>query len=203
MLEHLENVRLPAGYLDRVPRQLSGGEAQRVAIARAIATNPSFVVLDEPTSSLDLSGRASMLSILSSLQEKLGLTYLLISHDLHTVGAYANRVAVMYLGAIVETGPAQAVFDNPQHPYTQALLSASLPADPTLRSNRFILKGEVPSSIDLPKGCPFASRCPLVTDDCLTGPPAFRVAGLEQIAACIRLDDASNKIQAATASPPN
>lgn len=199
-LELLEYVRLSAKYLDRVPRQLSGGEAQRIAIARAMATNPSFVVLDEPTSSLDLSVRASVLSLLSSLQEKLRLTYLLISHDLHAVSAYSDRVAVMYLGAIVEMGPAATVFMNPQHPYTQALLTASLPADPTQRSSRFLLKGEVPSSIDLPTGCPFASRCPLVTDDCKRSRPAFRVAGPEHVAACIRLDDGSNKIRAAAAA---
>ena len=203
MLELLEYVRLPRGYLDRVPRQLSGGEAQRIGIARAIATNPSFVVLDEPTSSLDLSVRASVLSILSSLQEKLGLTYLLISHDLHTVGAYADRVAVMYLGSIVEMGPARAVFDDPQHPYTQALLSANLPADPTQRSSRFILKGEVPSSIELPPGCPFASRCPLVKDECLHAKPAFRVAGPDHVAACVRIDDHSNKIRGAAPAALN
>jgi peptide/nickel transport system ATP-binding protein len=194
MLELLENVRLGPRYLDRIPRQLSGGEAQRVAIARAIATNPGFLVLDEPTSSLDLSIRSTVLSILSSLQEKLGLTYLLISHDLHTVSAYADRVAVMYLGAIVEMGPAQRIFEDPQHPYTQALLSASLPADPTRRSNRFLLSGEVPSSIELPRGCLFASRCPLVYEACLAEHPKFRVAGPEHAAACVRLDDATNRI---------
>jgi peptide/nickel transport system ATP-binding protein len=197
MLELLENVRLGPKYLDRVPRQLSGGEAQRIAIARAIATNPGFLVLDEPTSSLDLSIRSSVLSILATLQRKLGLTYLLISHDLHTVSAYADRVAVMYLGAIVEMGPAEHVFADPQHPYTQALLSASLPADPTRRSNRFLLTGEVPSSIELPQGCLFASRCPLVIDACLTQHPRFRVAGPDQVAACIRLDDHTNKITGA------
>jgi oligopeptide/dipeptide ABC transporter ATP-binding protein len=197
MLELLEYVKLPASYLDRAPRQLSGGEAQRVGIARAIATNPGFLVLDEPTSSLDLSVRASVLSILSSLQEKLGLTYLLISHDLNSVSAYSDRVAVMYLGAIVEMGPAQRIFENPQHPYTQALLSAALPADPTLRTNRFLLAGEVPSSIDLPHGCLFASRCPLVINGCLPSHPHFRVATPDHSAACIRLDDGTNKIQRA------
>ncbi|OLB96612.1 MAG: hypothetical protein AUI15_13915 [Actinobacteria bacterium 13_2_20CM_2_66_6] len=194
LLELLEYVKLPARYLDRAPRQLSGGEAQRIAIARAIATNPGFLVLDEPTSSLDLSVRASVLSLLSTLQKRLGLTYMLISHDLHTVSAYADRVAVMYLGAIVEMGPAQRLFEDPQHPYTQALLSASLPADPTQRSNRFLLAGEVPSPIDLPHGCLFASRCPLVIEPCLPQQPRFRVAGPEHIAACIRLDDRTNKI---------
>jgi oligopeptide/dipeptide ABC transporter ATP-binding protein len=194
LLELLVDVRLSASYLDRVPRELSGGEAQRIAIARAIATNPGFLVLDEPTSSLDLSVRASVLSILKRLQDQLGLTYLLISHDLHTVSAYADRVAVMYLGRIVELGPAQRVFDDPQHPYTQALLSASLPADPTVQVDRFLLKGEIPSAIDLPEGCLFASRCPIVKKECLAAPPAHRQASADHTAACIRLDDGTNKI---------
>jgi oligopeptide/dipeptide ABC transporter ATP-binding protein len=200
MLELLEYVKLPPNYLERVPRQLSGGEAQRVAIARAIATNPGFLVLDEPTSSLDLSVRASVLAILSSLQQRLGLTYLLISHDLHSVSAYADRVAVMYLGAVVEMGPAQRVFEDPQHPYTQALLSAALPADPARRASRFVLSGEVPSPIDLPHGCLFASRCPLVVSDCLPAQPRFREAAPDHFAACIRLDDGTNKIPGSTST---
>jgi oligopeptide/dipeptide ABC transporter ATP-binding protein len=194
LLELLDYVRLDPSYLERVPRELSGGEAQRIAIARAIATSPGFIVLDEPTSSLDLSVRASVLSILSSLQKTLGLTYLLISHDLHTVSAYADRVAVMYLGAIVELGPAESVFEQPQHPYTQALLSASLPADPTIDVDRFLLKGEIPSSIDLPSGCLFASRCPIVKKECLAARPEHRHSTPEHSAACIRLDDGTNRI---------
>ena len=197
MLQLLDNVKLPPAYLSRVPRELSGGEAQRIAIARAIATNPGFLVLDEPTSSLDLSVRASVLSILTGLQKKLGLTYLLISHDLHTVSAYADRVAVMYLGAIVELGPAQRVFEDPQHPYTQALLSASLPADPKVKLNRFVLSGEIPSSITLPQGCLFASRCPLVMSGCLPRQPESRNASADHVAACVRLDDGTNKIRGA------
>jgi oligopeptide/dipeptide ABC transporter ATP-binding protein len=196
MLELLESVRLGPHYLERVPRELSGGEAQRVAIARAIATNPGFLVLDEPTSSLDLSVRASVLSILARLKRELGLTYLLISHDLHTVSAYADHVAVMYLGTIVESGPAQQVFEDPQHPYTQALLSATLAADPTVKLERFVLTGEIPSAIDLPHGCLFASRCPLVKDDCLAARPSPRQASTDHTAKCIRLDDGTNKIRA-------
>ncbi|WP_338202372.1 ABC transporter ATP-binding protein [Candidatus Nephthysia bennettiae] len=208
VLELLEHVRLGPGYLDRVPHELSGGEAQRIAIARAIATNPSFLVLDEPTSSLDLSVRASVLAIIKSLQERLGLTYLLISHDLHTVSAYADRVAVMYLGSIVEIGPAHRVFDDPQHPYTQALLSATLSADPTVPLNRLLLVGEIPSAIDLPEGCLFATRCPIVKKDCLAARPAHRYASDDHAAACIRLDDGTNKVSrtaaaTAQATPPN
>lgn len=196
MLELVEYVRLGPTYLSRVPRELSGGEAQRIAIARAIATSPSFLVLDEPTSSLDLSVRASVLSILSALQKRLGLSYLLISHDLHTVSAYADRVAVMYLGSIVEIGPADRVFGDPQHPYTQALLSASLSADPTVPVDRLLLKGEIPSAIDLPPGCLFASRCPISKKECLPARPAYRQASLDHLVACIRLDDHTNKVRA-------
>jgi oligopeptide/dipeptide ABC transporter ATP-binding protein len=195
MLELLGQVRLGSGYLNRVPRALSGGEAQRVAIARAMATNPGFLVLDEPTSSLDLSVRASVLSVLDSLRRERHLTCLLISHDLHTISAHCDRVAVMYLGSIVEMGSAQQVFEDPQHPYTQALLSASLPADPTVPLDRVLLKGEIPSAIQLPGGCLFATRCPLAKAECLPARPAFRRASPGHLAACIRLDDSTNHIR--------
>jgi oligopeptide/dipeptide ABC transporter ATP-binding protein len=194
MHELLDYVRLGATYLERLPRELSGGEAQRVAIARSLATEPGFLVLDEPTSSLDLSVRASVLGLLDTLQDRLGLTYLLISHDLHAVSAHSDRVAVMYLGSIVEIGPAHTVFTDPQHPYTQALLSASLPADPAVRLARVPLKGEIPSSINLPQGCLFVSRCPIVKKECLEARPAHRAASSDHTAACIRLDDGSNHI---------
>lgn len=195
-VELLRLVRLEPEHLDRLPHQLSGGQLQRVGIARAIATEPELVVLDEPTSSLDLSVRAGVLALLRELQQRLGLTYLLISHDLATVGAYCDEVAVMYLGAIVETGPAAAVFEDPQHPYTQALLSADLPPDPSVTVSRHPLEGEIPSPLDLPSGCLFSSRCPLVRDDC-TGRhpdhrPASRVPG--HSAACVRIDDRTNAL---------
>lgn len=190
----LERVRLPRAYADRYPRELSGGEAQRVGIARAIATNPDFLVLDEPTSSLDLSVRTGVLHVLMELQQELGLTYLLISHDLATIAAYCDSVAVMYLGSIIEMGPAGRVFGDPQHPYTQALLSSSLPADPSVRLGRHVLEGEIPSSIDLPRGCLFASRCPLVREDCLPERPAFRTVSPGHVAACVRIDDGTNRI---------
>lgn len=193
--ELLHLVRLEEQHLDRLPHQLSGGQLQRVGIARAIATDPSFIVLDEPTSSLDLSVRAGVLRLLRELQERLGLTYLLISHDLATVGAYCDQVAVMYLGSLVEAGNAAAVFESPQHPYTQALLSADLPPDPTVELRRHLLDGEMPSPLDLPAGCCFASRCPVVRDDCWDVPPALRDAGRDaHRAACLRLDDSTNLI---------
>jgi oligopeptide/dipeptide ABC transporter ATP-binding protein len=196
--ELLQAVRLDESYLERLPRRLSGGEAQRVAIARAIATHPDLLVLDEPTSSLDLHVRRSILDLLDRLQTEYGLTYLLISHDLHMVSAHADRVAVMYLGEIVEAGPARMVFDAPQHPYTQALLSASLVADPKVRRERILLRGEIPSPIDLPSGCLFASRCALALDACRAERPAPRRLGDDHVAACIRIDDGTNQLRGAT-----
>jgi oligopeptide/dipeptide ABC transporter ATP-binding protein len=197
----LRSVRLDESYLTRMPRRLSGGEAQRVAIARAIATDPAFLVLDEPTSSLDLHVRRSILTLLDTLQQELGLTYLLISHDLHMVSAHADHVAVMYLGRIVEHGPARRVFEDPQHPYTQALLSATLSADPMVRPSRILLQGEIPSPIDLPTGCLFASRCPLALDACRSGPPADRVVAPDHRAACIRIDDGTNRLRPTARGP--
>lgn len=195
--ELLDLVLLGPRFLRRLPRELSGGEAQRVGIARAIATNPDFLVLDEPTSSLDFSARTGILSLLLRLRDELSLTYLLISHDLYSIGAYCDRVMVMYLGLLVEVGPTQSVFDSPQHPYTQALLSARLPADPEVRLARHILRGEVPSAIDVPKGCVFASRCPLVRDDCLPVQPPPSVVGSGHTAACVRISDGTNLLDLA------
>ena len=190
--ELLELVNLEPHHLRRFPHELSGGQLQRIGIARAIALNPDFVVLDEPTSSLDLTVRAGVLKLLRALQRELGLTYLLISHDLATVAAYCDDVAVMYLGSVVERGPAGEVFAAPQHPYTQALLSAELPADPTVKLRRYVLQGEIPSPVNLPTGCLFASRCPLVLDECRAGPPLHRNVTAGHSAACIRIDDGTN-----------
>lgn len=204
--ELLHLVRLDPQHLDRLPHQLSGGQLQRVGIARAIATEPDFLVLDEPTSSLDLSVRAGVLRLLQELQQRLGMTYLLISHDLATVGAYCDRMAVMYLGAIVEVGKARDVFESPQHPYTQALLSADLPPDPSVAIARHHLEGEIPSPLDLPSGCLFMTRCPLVREDCRGEHPDHRFVtghGREHSAACVRLDDGTNMIPANGTRPHN
>jgi len=195
--ELLELVNLERVHLNRFPHELSGGQLQRIGIARAIALNPSFIVLDEPTSSLDLTVRAGVLSLLRRLQEELGLTYLLISHDLATVSAYCDEMAVMYLGSVVERGRASEVFADPQHPYTQALLSAQLPADPAATVERHRLTGEIPSPVDLPRGCLFASRCPIVHDACREGRPTTRTITPTHGAACIRLDDGTNQLPAA------
>lgn len=195
-LELMELVNLEPQHLNRFPHELSGGQLQRIGIARAIALNPSFIVLDEPTSSLDLTVRAGVLSLLRSLQQELGLTYMLISHDLLTISAYCDEIAVMYLGSIVEQGRASEVFRSPQHPYTQALLSAQLPADPSIMVDRIMLEGEIPSPVDLPQGCLFATRCPLAVEACRAGRPTAReVAGTHR-ASCIRIDDGSNFIRA-------
>lgn len=191
-VELLEMVNLDPAHLNRFPHELSGGQLQRIGIARAIALNPSFIVLDEATSSLDLTVRAGVLALLRSLQQELGLTYLLISHDLATVSAYCDEMAVMYLGSIVERGRAADVFADPQHPYTQALLSAQLPADPSIAVQRVMLGGEIPSPVDLPPGCLFSSRCPIVRDECRRGRPDFRTVTISHEASCIRLDDGTN-----------
>lgn len=197
-VELLELVNLEPLHLNRFPHELSGGQLQRIGIARAIALNPSFIVLDEPTSSLDLTVRAGVLSLLRNLQKDLGLTYLLISHDLATVSAYCDEMAVMYLGSIVEQGAASQVFRDPQHPYTQALLSAQLPADPTVTVRRHVLAGEIPSPVNLPSGCLFASRCPIAIDECRRERPESRTIVGSHRASCIRIDDGTNRLRTAS-----
>jgi peptide/nickel transport system ATP-binding protein len=162
----LARVGLGRELLDRYPHELSGGQRQRVNIARAIATEPRFVVLDEPTSALDVSLRARAILLLAELRATLGMSYLFISHDLATVKYLASRVAVMYLGTIVEEAPTAELFQHPRHPYTKALLSAVPVPDPTVRRERVALKGEVPSPIDIPAGCRLRGRCPLAQAVC-------------------------------------
>lgn len=174
VLELLGHVRLDQRKLDAYPHQMSSGEQQRVAVARAIATNPDLVILDEPTSMLDLSVRAEIIDLLIALQDKFSLSYLFISHDLTTVEYICHRVAVMYLSEIVEFGTVEQVFGSPQHPYSRALLSSSLPVDPRARRSTYVLEGEIPSPVNLPAGCYLASRCPEAVRRCRSSPQALQ-----------------------------
>ena len=174
--EVLDEVGLGAGLRDRYPHQLSGGQRQRVNIARAIATRPRLVVLDEPTSALDVSLRARVILLLGELKRRLGMTYLFISHDLSTVRYLCDRVAVMYLGIVVEQAPAAELFAHPAHPYTRALLSCIPIPDPDVAQERLTLAGEVPSPIDIPAGCRLRGRCPLAQPVCAEPVPVREVA---------------------------
>ncbi|GAA2348868.1 oligopeptide/dipeptide ABC transporter ATP-binding protein [Dactylosporangium salmoneum] len=188
IVETLAAVGLGEEFLDRYPRQLSGGQQQRVGIARAVVTRPSLVVLDEPTSSLDVSVRARTLQLLGELQRDLGIGYVFISHDIHTVSHFSRRVAVMYLGRVVETGPTAEVLANPRHPYTRALLSAALSVDPNSRRVHVPLRGEIPSPTRLPAGCPLAGRCPIEQPECATTAVAHEQVGPAHTAACLNLE---------------
>jgi len=175
----------PELYLDRFPHELSGGQRQRVAIAASLALGPELLVADEPVSMLDVSVRAGILTILDELRDR-GLAVLMITHDLSTAARFADRICVMYLGRIVEEGPAVEVVENPQHPYTKALLSVVPRRDPRRRVEPQILQGETPNPIDVPAGCRFHPRCPVAVAECRTTDPELRAAGGERHrAACI------------------
>ena len=166
MYELLRMVGLEDYHAERYPHEFSGGQRQRICIARALAVNPKFIAADEPVASLDVSVRAQILNLLQELQQKLGITYLYISHDLSTVRHICHRVAVMYLGKIVEIAETDELFENPLHPYTVALMSAIPVPDPKQKRHRIILPGEVPSPINPPSGCRFHPRCPRRIDIC-------------------------------------
>lgn len=177
--ELLSVVGLNPYFVKRYPHEFSGGQRQRIGIARALATNPSFIVADEPISALDVSIQAQVVNLLDDLKAELGLTYLFIAHDLSMVRYISDRVAVMYLGRIVELGERDDVYDHPLHPYTQALLSAIPIPDPDIEAtrNRIILEGEVPSPVNPPAGCRFNPRCAYATDICRQEDPEFRDMG--------------------------
>ena len=186
--ELLEVVGLNRGMADRFPHEFSGGQRQRIGVARALAVNPQFIVCDEPVSALDVSIQAQIVNLLEDLQEQFNLTYLFIAHDLSVVRHISDRVAVMYLGHIVEIADRTEIYANPLHPYTKALLSAVPIPDPIIDSERerIILTGEVPSPLNPPQGCVFHPRCPIAIDQCRDGIPALEEVSPDHWVACIR-----------------
>src|SRR6266571_390081 len=185
--ELLKVVGLRSEYIDRYPHEFSGGQRQRIAVARALSINPEFVIADEPVSALDVSVRAQVLNLLQRLQRQFHLTYLFVSHDLSVVRHVSDRIAVMYLGKIVEMSDRDELYANPQHPYTKSLLSAVPIPDPKIekKRQRIILSGDLPSPINIPSGCRFHTRCPMAQQICReVEPPLERKAGREHYAAC-------------------
>ncbi|MES2964730.1 MAG: dipeptide ABC transporter ATP-binding protein [Bdellovibrionota bacterium] len=182
----VETVGLRPEHVNRYPHEFSGGQRQRIGIARALAVDPAFIVCDEPVSALDVSIQAQVINLLMDLQQKFGLTYLFIAHDLKVVEHISNRVAVMYLGRVVETAEAEELYRNPMHPYTRALLSAIPVPDPRRKDQRIILTGDVPSPIRPPSGCHFHPRCPDMIEECKATCPSLRITRPLHETACIR-----------------
>lgn len=182
--ELLEKCGLASYHINRYPHQFSGGQRQRIGIARALTLNPSFIVADEPVSALDVSIQSQVLNLMMDLQEELGLSYLFISHDLSVVRHISNRVGVMYLGSLVELSNRKGLFEDPKHPYTQALLSAIPVANPKTKKKQIILTGDIPSNVNPPSGCKFHTRCPYAESICKEQVPEFRDMGDEHFVAC-------------------
>src|SRR5438105_10112033 len=184
----LGKVGLDADFMGRYSHEFSGGQLQRIGVARALALNPKLIIADEPVSALDVSVQAQVVNLLQDLQKEFGLTYLFISHGLAVVEHISNRVAVMYLGRIVEVATAAELYANPLHPYTKALLSAIPVPDPKEKRERIILKGDVPTARNPPSGCRFRTRCPIAIDECGSIDPELREIAPGHSAACIRVD---------------
>ncbi len=195
VLELLQTVGLTKDHYLRYPHEFSGGQRQRIAVARAIATNPDFLVLDEPTSALDVSVQAQILNLLDALRHKFNLTYLFVTHHLLVVKYISDRLAVMYLGKVVEVAPTQELFANPKHPYTHALLSGIPAPDIEKKQHRIVLSGDVPSPLNPPAGCRFHTRCPFVIDLCRAEEPLLEPQDVAHQTACHRKDESARLVR--------